>query len=353
MKNLKLVLIKEDSVFDILANNYDWDFGRGEGIALDIRSRRDGIEKRVGGVISSLLVPSEDKNLIGPNGRLLDYGKVILVARAYTSPEFAQDNNEFIITTDNYTNLMIRDASAAKVRDEIKRKLYIFFTERPTEYINGLSLYCSMYYDISTIRSSLALLKEIGDVEIKPQPGVWDARSIEHWHEQYKLNPNIYKEIEAQFEKAGQKILNTENSIPNKIEEFDFFISHASEDKETLVNELASAIAKEGFKVWYDDFVIKWGDSLRERIDEGLKASKYGIVILSRNFIREDKKWAHRELNALFAQEQKRKKILPIWYDIDEADIREFSPLLVDRRAMRSSDGIDKIIHEAKRLINP
>jgi len=38
--------------------------------------------------------------------------------------------------------------------------------------------------------------------------------------------------------------------------------------------------------VWYDALSIGWGDSLRAKIDDGLKKSKFGIVVLSKDYIR-------------------------------------------------------------------
>jgi hypothetical protein len=52
--------------------------------------------------------------------------------------------------------------------------------------------------------------------------------------------------------------------------EYDVFISHASEDKEGIVRPLANALKNEGLRVWYDEFELKIGDSLRRKIDRGL-----------------------------------------------------------------------------------
>jgi hypothetical protein len=67
--------------------------------------------------------------------------------------------------------------------------------------------------------------------------------------------------------------------------EFDFFISHASPDKETIAHPLGTALESRGAKVWIDAAQIRLGDSLRQTIDDGLKRSRYGIVILSHSFL--------------------------------------------------------------------
>ena len=64
---------------------------------------------------------------------------------------------------------------------------------------------------------------------------------------------------------------------------YDAFIAHASEDKLEFVRPLAEKLTELGLKIWYDEFELKVGDSLRGSIDRGLVNSKYGIVVLSKN----------------------------------------------------------------------
>lgn len=65
---------------------------------------------------------------------------------------------------------------------------------------------------------------------------------------------------------------------------FDVFISHASEDKADVVRPLAEALKAGGLSVWYDEFELRIGDSLRRKIDRGLAGSRFGIVVLSKAF---------------------------------------------------------------------
>ena len=90
---------------------------------------------------------------------------------------------------------------------------------------------------------------------------------------------------------------------------WDVFISHASEDKEGVARPLARLLEKSGLKVWLDESELCLGDSLREKIDEGLARSKYGIVILSRHFF--SKKWPKAELDGLFSRETEGMKAHP------------------------------------------
>ena len=104
----------------------------------------------------------------------------------------------------------------------------------------------------------------------------------------------------------------TDKAIPDTESiEYDAFICHASEDKKDFVEPLAKALQDAGYKIWYDKFSLKVGDSLRRSIDNGLKNSRHGIVVLSNDFFR--KGWPQYELDGLVSKQMEgRKVILPI-----------------------------------------
>lgn len=138
-------------------------------------------------------------------------------------------------------------------------------------------------------------------------------------------------------------------SIDNN-KEFDFFISHASEDKDEIVRDLADALKENGFEVWYDEFELKIGDSLRKKIDNGLSKSRFGIVIISPSFVK--KNWTEYELNGMVAREMNgHKVILPIWHKISKDEVLKFSPTLADKMALNTSiHTIQDIINSLKEL---
>jgi len=132
---------------------------------------------------------------------------------------------------------------------------------------------------------------------------------------------------------------------------WDIFLSHASEDKEAFVTPLYLKLIDHNIKAWYDDFEIKLGDSIRESIDEGLKNSKFAIVVLSKNYF--TKSWTSNELNAYFALDSKdAKRILPIWYDVTREEVTKYSPILADRLGTDPKDGMDGIIQKVKKRLN-
>lgn len=119
--------------------------------------------------------------------------------------------------------------------------------------------------------------------------------------------------------------------------QYDIFISHASEDKNTIVRPLAQELENLGVKVWYDEFELIIGDSLRKSIDEGLSQSRYGVVVLSESFFK--KQWTEYELNGLTAKDIGDKNvILPVWYNIGRDTIESHSPTLADKKAERINE---------------
>ncbi len=126
---------------------------------------------------------------------------------------------------------------------------------------------------------------------------------------------------------------------------WDVFISHASEDKEEFVRPLSQALQAKGLGVWYDETSLKVGDSLRQKIDEGLAHSRFGVVVLSPNFF--VKRWPQHELDGLFSREVEGVKvILPVWHNIDADAVRQASPLLASKIAARSHDGLSEVVRQ-------
>lgn len=137
-------------------------------------------------------------------------------------------------------------------------------------------------------------------------------------------------------------------------EEYDVFVSHAFEDKEDFVDDLVAEMRKLDLKVWYDSDKLKWGDSMREKIDRGLSKSKYGVVVLSPNYIAEQIYWTKAELNGLFQVETiNGKTILPIWHNLTKKQVVEYSPIIADRKAMTTASmTAEEIANELKDLFS-
>ena len=160
-----------------------------------------------------------------------------------------------------------------------------------------------------------------------------------------KQQKSVFTAYELQINELTKQIVMQENIAKeeniifesNTEEEYDVFVSHATEDKESFSDEFVRILQEEyGLKVWYDAVSIKWGDSIRTEIDKGLKKSKFGVVILSRSYI--SKYWTNYELEGLFQRESNGGKlILPIWHNITKQEVQNFSPSLAGKMAMSTA----------------
>lgn len=133
--------------------------------------------------------------------------------------------------------------------------------------------------------------------------------------------------------------------------QYDVFISHASEDKDEVVRPLAKALKDKGVSVWYDEFELRIGDSLRRKIDKGLANSRFGIVVVSRDFIK--KGWTNYELDGIITKAVSGEQIvLPIWHNITKREVIDYSPSLADKLARNTAvDTIEEIAEEISSLI--
>ncbi|MEI9403238.1 toll/interleukin-1 receptor domain-containing protein [Mesorhizobium argentiipisi] len=122
------------------------------------------------------------------------------------------------------------------------------------------------------------------------------------------------------------------------------FISHDSRDKEEIAQKLALALSSRMCPVWYDEYSLKVGDSLRESIEKGLKQCRKCIFILTPNFLANGG-WAKTEYQSIFTRElvEQQKVILPVWAGVTSKDIYQYSPILADRVAAQWSDGLDAV----------
>lgn len=141
-------------------------------------------------------------------------------------------------------------------------------------------------------------------------------------------------------------------SFDDETRKFDVFISHASEDKDVIVRPLAHALQNSGLQVWYDEFELRIGDSLRRKIDKGLANSRFGIVVLSQAFFK--KGWTNYELDGLVTRVVTGEQILlPIWHNISKQEVIEYSPSLADKLARSTSTHtVEEIAAEIAEVIH-
>lgn len=130
------------------------------------------------------------------------------------------------------------------------------------------------------------------------------------------------------------------------------FISHDSRDKDLIATPIANELQRRILPIWYDEYSLKLGDSLRETIEKGLKECKKCILILSPNFL-SNSGWTKTEFNTIFTREiiETKNLVLPIWAGVSKKEIYEYSPILVDRVGVNWDKGIDFVVNKIQQVL--
>jgi hypothetical protein len=104
------------------------------------------------------------------------------------------------------------------------------------------------------------------------------------------------------------------------------FICHASEDK-AFVDSLCSFLDLHQIAVWYDKREIRVGDSIVERINDGLDSATHMVIVLSRNSVK--KPWVKKEFSAALMRQLQDAAITVLPLVLDGCQL---PPLLADIR---------------------
>lgn len=97
------------------------------------------------------------------------------------------------------------------------------------------------------------------------------------------------------------------------------FFSHAAADR-ALVERLATDLIAQGLDVWYSEWEIGIGDSLRRRIDIGIDSATHFLVLLSPASLQSE--WVQTELDAGMVNKIGGTcKLLPILHEIEASQV--------------------------------
>lgn len=122
------------------------------------------------------------------------------------------------------------------------------------------------------------------------------------------------------------------------------FICHDSRDKEHIARPLALELARRLCPVWFDEYSLRIGDNLREAIESGIRETEKCIIVVSPNFL-SNEGWSKREFDAIYTREivEKGNVMLPVWHNVGEKEVYEYSPSLVGRFAAKWELGAEEV----------
>lgn len=195
--------------------------------------------------------------------------------------------------------------------------------------------------------------KEISKKNTELNRAITELSKIQQ-KEQEKMLKDQEQKVQKLYSDQNSNIdyIKSETPANEVVKEYDVFISHSSDDKDSYVAELASALKAEDVSIWYDSDNIGWGQSIRAEIDKGLANSKYGIVVISPSFI--EKYWTNYELDGILNKEGSTgsQMILPIWHNVTADQVQKYSYSLSGKLALNTAiNPIDDIVDKVKKLV--
>jgi RNA-directed DNA polymerase len=94
-------------------------------------------------------------------------------------------------------------------------------------------------------------------------------------------------------------------------DDYEVFISHASEDKVEIARPIFEACERAGLKAFLDEAHIGWGDSFTDKINTALGAARTVLAVISSNSV--TKEWPLIEINTALALEASgAKRVIPL-----------------------------------------
>lgn len=186
-------------------------------------------------------------------------------------------------------------------------------------------------------------------------------------HDELLFSGRLYLYKDSEFTLADQiklKALLKNKNLDPQIRGHDFakmcdkiqiplaFISHDSQDKGSIAKPIALGLQKLLVPVWYDEFSLTVGSKLRESIEAGIKQCKKCILIVTKSFL-SNEGWTKAEFDSVFTKEivEKGNVILPIWHQVTQREVYEYSPWLANIYAIDWKLGEEEVVNKLHREI--
>jgi hypothetical protein len=124
------------------------------------------------------------------------------------------------------------------------------------------------------------------------------------------------------------------------------FLSHSSKDNDKA-RRIANSLSNQGIDVWFDEWEIRIGESITQKIEKGLQDADFVAVLLTKHSV--ESRWVEKEWQSKIGEEADswKVKILPLW-----AEICNIPYLLKDKRYANFVNDFDEGISELISAIN-
>jgi hypothetical protein len=122
------------------------------------------------------------------------------------------------------------------------------------------------------------------------------------------------------------------------------YLAHATEDK-PVAEPLAEGLVERGIPVWYDNWEIGYGDSLRRKMEQGLGDCTHFIVLLTATSI--GKPWVNEEIDAgLMSAVEGTAKFIGLRHQLSLNSVSPFLRTRLTPEYVPGPEGLDALVGE-------
>ena len=122
------------------------------------------------------------------------------------------------------------------------------------------------------------------------------------------------------------------------------YLAHATEDKR-LAKPLAEGLVERGIPVWYDNWEIGYGDSLRRKMEQGLGDCTHFVVLLTETSV--NKPWVNEEIDAgLMNAVEGTAKFIGLRHQLPLASVSPFLRTRLTPEYAPEAEGLDALAAE-------
>jgi hypothetical protein len=148
-----------------------------------------------------------------------------------------------------------------------------------------------------------------------------------------------------------KEVMKTIWNSDNIKDDITVFLSHSSKDK-AVIDKIFNELQVNEIRAWYDKYEIRPGDSIVEKINEGLENSDVGIICISKSFLNSATGWTNSELNYFIQRRMRSGKNDFICLNFDLSH-DELPPLVQEYKYidMRDKDSMITLVNELKRRL--
>jgi hypothetical protein len=128
------------------------------------------------------------------------------------------------------------------------------------------------------------------------------------------------------------------------------FISYSTKDSE-FINQLSAVLIKNRIKIWLDKWEMQPGDSLIDKIQNGLTDSSFLLVVLSKYSV--ESEWCKKEMNSGLMREINERKVVIIPILLDDCKV----PIFLQEKVYADfrndfNDGLNSLLKPLSKLFS-